>query len=103
MQIEADAKYKRRGQVCCFTFRLTWGMPLKDSDGADYTESWHWAYLKWDGVDWQVGQAPRPQRPARWSHACYPPPCEPEMDDLRLALHLTVVECRALKAMGAAK
>lgn len=93
MKVEAWQKYKRRGRVCFFTFRLTWEAPLKDEDGGAYVESWHWAYLTWDGADWQpVGD--------RHSHRLYVPPREPTMDEIRLALHRTDIERRALKSMG---
>lgn len=103
LMVEVEPTYKRRGKTCLFTFRLTWNVPLKDSEGEKYTESWHWAYLAWDGVDWQTGVAPDGGAQARYSHNSYPPPREPEMDELRLALHNTVVERRALKSMGVAK
>lgn len=96
LRVEVEPTYKRRGKTCLFTFRLSWDVPLKDSEGEAYTESWHWAYLTWDGVDWQP-------KGTRRSHGSYPPPREPEMDDLRIAIHLTTVEQRALKAMGVTK
>lgn len=103
LTVEVNPAYKRRGKTCMFTFRLSWDAPLKDEDGNDYAESWHWASLTWDGVDWQCGVSSDDGSPARRSHRSYPPPREPELDELRLALHNTVVERRALKAMGVAK
>lgn len=103
MSVGVSEKYKRRGKTCRFTFKLKWESPLKDAEGEEYTESWHWAYLTWDGVDWHEGPPPDPRMKSRNSHDSYPPPREPGMDELRLALDRQPVECRALKAMGACK
>lgn len=97
MKVSVDEThgYKRRGLTCRFTFRLELGATLRTADGEEYSTSWHWAYLRWDGRDWQPVE--------RHSHRTYPPPEEPTMDELRLALHEQPVERRALAAMGCAR
>jgi len=97
MRIEVLNRYKRRGKACAFTFKLSWDTPLtaRSADREPYSDSYHWALMRWDGVDWGLADA------ERHSHDKYPPPREPEVDELRAALHGTNVESRALKAMGA--
>lgn len=97
MKITADEThgYRRRGMTCRFTFRPELDTPIRTADGEEYSETWHWAYLCWDGCDWQPVE--------RRSNTTYPPPEEPTMDEIRLALHGQPVESRALAAMGCAR
>ena len=91
MKITLLDRYKRRGNTCHFTFRLEIEPAMLDANGDVYTETFHFAYMRWDGSEW------RAQR--RWSHAKYPPPRDPTDAELKSALDVSGTPSRAIAAM----